>query len=176
MILKVDVVKSAIDSVSDSDLSKDEQKIVLLTADGTTFTQRTAETFSKLKHLIIICGHYEGIDERIRSFIDEEISIGDFVLTGGEIPAMLITDSVVRLITGVLKDGVTDSESFSHMEGSSYLLEYPLYTKPQIFEGVSVPEILLSGNHSKIDEWRKNESKKRTILRRPDLLKDQKSR
>lgn len=171
MVLKVDVLKKAIESIHDPKLSKTEQKIILLTADGETYTQRIAEKYAKLKHLIIICGHYEGFDERIRSYVDEEISIGDFVLTGGEIPAMIITDSVIRLITGVLKEGVTTSESFSHSMKDAYLLEYPLYTKPQIFDGKSVPEVLLSGNHKKIAEWRTNESKKRTAHRRPDLLK-----
>lgn len=171
MILKVDVLKAALDSVKDSQFSKDEQKTILLTADGQTYTERTAERYSQLKHLIIICGHYEGVDERVRNYIDEEVSIGDVVLTGGEIPAMLITDSVVRLISGVLKDGVTSSESFSHADEDGYLLEYPLFTKPQIFEGLTVPDVLLSGNHKEIAAWRNNESKKHTLLRRPDLNK-----
>lgn len=176
MVLKVDVLKKALDAVLDSQLSTDQQKVILLTADGQTYSQRTAERYSQLEHLIILCGHYEGFDERIRDYVDEEISIGDFVLTGGEIPAMIITDSVVRLISGVLKDGVTTSESFSHTEDNSYLLEYPLYTKPQEFEGKNVPEVLLSGNHKKIAEWRLNESKKKTLSRRPDLLKKPTSR
>jgi len=170
MVMKVDVVKNAIDAVKDNTLKSPSQKVILLTADGKTYNQRIAETYAKLEHLIIVCGHYEGIDERVRDFVDEEISIGDFVLTGGEIPSMLITDSVVRLIDGVLKQGVTNLESFSHSDGESVLLEYPLYTKPQNFDGLSVPEILLSGDHKKIAEWRKNESIKKTKNRRPDLL------
>jgi tRNA (guanine37-N1)-methyltransferase len=170
MVMKVDVVKNAIDAVKVNSLKSPSQKVILLTADGKTYNQRIAETYAKLEHLIIVCGHYEGIDERVRDFVDEEISIGDFVLTGGEIPSMLITDSVVRLIDGVLKQGVTNLESFSHSDGESVLLEYPLYTKPQNFDGLSVPEILLSGDHKKIAEWRKNESIKKTKNRRPDLL------
>jgi len=171
MIMKVDVLKNAIDSILDKNLTKDEEKVVLLTADGATYNQRTAEKYSELKHLILICGHYEGIDERIRSFVDDEVSIGDFVLTGGEIPAMLVTDSVTRLITGVLKQDVTNLESFSHQHGDSTLLEFPLYTKPQDFMGLLVPDILLSGDHKKIDEWRRNESIKKTQKHRPDLIK-----
>ncbi len=171
MVMKVDVIKRAIDSVKDNSLNPNSQKVILLTADGVTYNQRIAEVYSKLDHLIIICGHYEGVDERVRQFVDEEISIGDFVLTGGEIPSMLITDSVARLISGVLKEGVTDLESFSHSDAGSLLLEYPLYTKPQNFEGLKVPEVLLSGDHKKIAEWRKSESIKKTQKRRPDLLK-----
>jgi tRNA (guanine37-N1)-methyltransferase len=171
MVMKVDVVKAAIDSVKDNSLEANRQKVVLMTADGKTYSQRVAEGFAKLEHLILVCGHYEGIDERIRNFVDEEISIGDFVLTGGEIPSMIITDSVIRLIDGVLKPGVTSAESFSHQENNSYLLEYPLYTKPVTFEGLEVPEILLSGDHKKIEDWRRNESIKKTTSRRPDLLK-----
>lgn len=176
MIMRVDVVKEAIDSIKNRSSSLSKKKVVLMTADGKTYNQRVAEAYSRLDHLIIVCGHYEGIDERIRDFVDEEISIGDFVVTGGEIPSMLITDSVVRLISGVLKTGVTDQESFSHSEGQSYLLEYPLYTKPVKFEGKIVPEILLSGNHEKIAEWRRKESYKKTVDRRPDLLIKAKSK
>lgn len=171
MVMKVDVIKKAIDSVTGDQKGQQNQKVILLTADGKTYNQRIAEAYSQLDHLIIICGHYEGVDERVRQFVDEEISIGDFVLTGGEIPSMLITDSVVRLIQGVLKEGVTDAESFSHSDAGSILLEYPLYTKPQDFEGLQVPEVLLSGDHKKIAEWRKNQSINKTQDRRPDLLK-----
>jgi tRNA (guanine37-N1)-methyltransferase len=118
-----------------------------------------------LKHLIIICGHYEGFDERIKSFVDEEISIGDFILTGGEIPAMLITDAVARLINGVLRKGSADLESFSPF------LEYPQYTKPQKYNNLSVPRILLSGNHKQIEQWRKKKSLDITSKLRPDLIK-----
>jgi tRNA (guanine37-N1)-methyltransferase len=155
MILKVDVLKAAIDKTKDETLKKDEEKIALLSAKGENYTQTLAQDFSKLKHLILICGHYEGVDERIVDFIDYEISIGDFVLTGGEIAAMLITDSTARLIPGVLKKGVVENESHSEKN----LLEYPHYTRPDIFEGKKVPQILLKGNHKKIDEW-KNKNKK----------------
>lgn len=161
------------------------QRVVLLTASGSTYNQTKAQEFSKLDHLILICGHYEGIDERIKPFIDEELSIGDFVLTGGEIPAMLITDSVTRLIPGVLKPGATDNESFSltHVETQNFaptalsgaspsqLLEYPHYTKPQEFQGQKVPEILLSGNHPEIEKWRLQQARQKTQTIRPDLLK-----
>lgn len=175
MILRVDILGKAIESVKDKSLSHKEQRIILLAAAGKTFTQKKAQTLSKLKHLIIICGHYEGVDARVNNLVDEVISIGDYITTGGEIPAMLIIDSVSRLITGTLKKGVTKSESFS-----SGTLEYPQYTKPRIykqsFQGSSykksyVPKILLSGNHKKIEEWRKNESLRTTSRLRPDLLK-----
>lgn len=171
MVMRVDVLKKAIDSVTSDKKDQPRQKVILLTADGKTYNQRIAEVYSQLDHLIIICGHYEGVDERVRQFVDEEISIGDFVLTGGEIPSMLITDSVVRLVQGVLKEGVTDSESFSHNDAGSILLEYPLYTKPQDFEGLEVPEVLLSGDHKKIATWRRDQSINKTRHRRPDLLK-----
>ena len=165
MILRVDVLEKAILKTKNSKLDKDEQKVILLSPQGKTFNQKKAIEFSRLKHLILVCGHYEGVDERIKKFIDEKLSIGDFVLTGGEIPTMLVTDAVVRLLEGVLKEGVTTSESFSPH------LEYPQYTKPNIFKDLSVPPILLSGNHKKIKDWRKNKSLKITIRLRPDLLK-----
>lgn len=125
-----------------------------------------AESFAKENHLLFICGHYEGFDERIRFLADEELSIGDFVLTGGELAAMVVIDSIVRLLPGVL--GNEDSpvqDSFS-----TGLLEYPQYTRPRDFRGMKVPDVLLSGDHKKIDEWRKKEALRRTFLRRPDLL------
>lgn len=164
MILRVDVVDRAIKSVKS--IKSINEKIILLDAGGTPYSQSKAKKLSKIDHLILICGHYEGVDERIRSLIDEEISIGDYILTGGEIPAMVLTDSVVRLIPGVLaKPDATVHESFSEP-----LLEYPQYTQPQTYNGVSVPPVLLSGNHKKIDDWRKNESFKRTQKQRPDLI------
>ncbi len=157
MVLKVDVLEKAINSVKDEKLNKDEQRIILTSASGKNYNQAKAKEYSKLKHLIIICGHYEGVDERIMEFIDEEISIGEFVLTGGEIPAILITDSVVRLVPGVLKEGATRLESFS-----DETLEHPQYTRPENYKGLKVPEVLLSGNHGKIEEWKRNESLKKT--------------
>lgn len=172
MVMRVDVLKAALDAVTDPAIPEELQKKILLTADGATYNQRTAERFSNLEHLILLCGHYEGVDERIKEYVDEEISIGDFVLTGGEIPSMLIVDSVVRLLPGVLKEGVTDAESFSHKMDSGILLEYPHYTKPRSFDGIDVPEILLSGDHRRIDAWRLKKALEKTKKRRPDLLKN----
>lgn len=159
MILKVDVLKKALDETIDEKLKKTEQKIILLSASGNQYKQKTAREFSKLKHLIIICGHYEGVDERIKEFIDYEISIGKFVVTGGEIPAMLIIDSIGRLIPGVLKQDATSNESFSD---ENQYLEYGQYTRPEKFDDLEVPKILLSGNHEKINEWKKNQSVEKT--------------
>ncbi len=166
MVIRVDVLAEAINHSLDKNLSRKEQRVVFLGPQGKSFEQKKAEEFSKLSHLILVCGHYEGIDARTQNFIDEEISVGDFITTGGEIPAMLVTDAVVRLITGVLPEGVTDDESFS--EGT---LEYPQYTRPGIYNNLSVPKTLISGNHEKIKQWKKEESKKVTIKLRPDLLK-----
>lgn len=158
MVLKVDVLSKAIEKTIIKNLSKDEQKIILLSASGGKYDQNQARNFSKLKHLILICGHYEGVDERIKSLIDYEVSIGDYVLTGGEIPAMVITDSVARLVNGVLKKEATEMESFS----DENTLEHPQYTRPRNFGKLEVPEILLSGNHAKIDQWKKEESVRKT--------------
>lgn len=165
MVLKVDILHKAIVATKISSLKKDEQKIVLLTAHGKTFEQKIAKNYSKLKHLIIICGHYEGYDERVKKYIDEELSIGDFILTGGEIPAMLVIDSVARLIEGTINKGSLEDESFSP------LLEYPHYTKPFEYDNQSVPDILLTGDHKKISDWRKQQSIKVTKKMRPDILK-----
>lgn len=148
-------------------LKKEESKVILLTPSGKPYKQKIAYDLSKEKHLIIICGHYEGFDERIRTLADLEISIGDYVLTGGEIPAMVLVDSITRLLPGVIKER-------SHLEDSfndNYLLDYPTYTKPRIYKGMEVPEVLLSGDHKKIDEYRKQESIRKTKELRPDLLK-----
>ena len=147
-------------------LKKEDTKVILLTPSGIPYKQKMAYDLSKEKHLIIICGHYEGFDERILSICDMEISIGDYVLTGGEIPAMVLTDSIVRLIPGVINE-------MSHIEDSfneNYLLDYPTYTKPREYKGMEVPEVLISGDHKKISEWRYSESLKKTRERRPDLL------
>ncbi len=171
MLLKVDVMAQAIESTKDTSLGKDQQEIILLDPRGETFQQTKAQEFSHLKHLILICGHYEGYDERIRSLVDQTISIGDFVTTGGEIPAMLISDAVGRLVLGVLKDDATTHESFSIIHNTSHLLEYPQYTSPSDFNGSKVPDVLLSGNHLEIAKWREREAKRVTIENRPDLLK-----
>jgi tRNA (guanine37-N1)-methyltransferase len=155
---------------------RNEFYIILMTPQGKTFDQEKAKELSKKtcppagrKKLILICGHYEGFDERIREYlVDEEISLGDFVLSGGEIPAMAIVDSVVRLIPGSLgKDESSEEETFS-IDGKK-LLEYPQYTKPVEYNEWSVPEILLSGNHAEIKKWRLEEAKKRTLEKRPDI-------
>lgn len=147
-------------------LKTDDTKVILLTPDGIPYKQRMAYDFAEEKHLILICGHYEGFDERIRSICDMEISIGDYVLTGGEIPSMVLVDSIVRLIPGVINERSHIEDSFK----DNYLLDYPSYTKPRVYEGMEVPEVLLSGDHKKIDEYRYQESLRRTRERRPDLL------
>ena len=147
-------------------------KVVLLAPQGERFSQAKAKSLSKCKHLIFICGHYEGIDERVREGLaDEVISIGDYVLTGGELPAMVLVDSIVRLIPGVLGD--KNSLNFESFEGN--LLEYPHYTRPALFKGMSVPNVLLSGDHKKIEAWRRQEALKLTKQKRPDLIKEKKN-
>ena len=149
-------------------LRTEESKVILLTPDGEVYKQNRAYNLSKEKHLILICGHYEGFDERIRSICDLELSIGDYVLTGGEVASMAIVDSVVRLLPGVITEESHINDSFNNN-----LLDYPTYTKPRVYEGMEVPEVLLSGDHKKIAEYRYNESLKRTKERRPDLLDNQ---
>ena len=139
---------------------------ILLTPDGIPYKQEIAYNLATKKHIILICGHYEGFDERIRSICDMELSIGDYVLTGGELASMVITDSIVRLLPGVIEQASHQNDSFNNN-----LLDYPTYTKPRNFRGLEVPSVLLSGDHKKIEEYRKNESIKRTQERRPDLLK-----
>lgn len=172
MIMKVDVIDAAIQSVRHPNLSKEKELCVLLDARGEKFDQPKAQTFAKLEHLIILCGHYEGVDERVRSLVDQTISIGDFILTGGEIPAMLITDAVARLVGGVLKQDATAYESFSVNKQGETLLEYPQYTLPRDYKGMTVPEILFSGNHGEIDKWKKEQAQKITTTHRPDVLKN----
>ncbi|OGH11420.1 MAG: tRNA (guanosine(37)-N1)-methyltransferase TrmD [Candidatus Levybacteria bacterium RIFCSPLOWO2_01_FULL_36_13] len=160
MVLRVDVLNRAIQFVKNGE----EEKVILLSAHGKQFNQKKAKSFSNLDHLIIICGHYEGFDERVKEYIDEEVSVGDFILTGGEIPAMLIVDSVARLVKGVIKEESAELESFSPY------LEHSQYTKPPEYNGQKVPEVLLSGDHKKILEWKRNESLKITKKLRPDLI------
>lgn len=160
MVMRADVVEAAIQNAKiKNKRSKTKEKVVLLDPKGKRFDQAKARNYAKLDHLILICGHYEGIDARISNFVDEKLSIGDYVLTGGEIPAMAVTDAVARLIPGVLsKKEATIEESFKK-EG---YLEAPHYTRPPIFKGFSVPKVLLSGDHRKIDLWRKS---KRRLLK-----------
>lgn len=142
-------------------------RIILLSPQGKTLSQKIAKRLSKYKHIILICGHYEGVDERVNRYLaDEIISIGDYVLTGGELAAMVLVDAVSRLVPGVLGD--KNSLNFESFEGN--LLEYPQYTRPSNFRGMKVPRVLLSGNHQKIEEWRKEQAVKKTRSRRPDLL------
>lgn len=161
MVLMCEPVFSAIESVR-----KENSYVVTLTPSGKLYNQSKACEFSKKEHLIILCGHYEGFDERIKTLVDEEISIGDFVLTGGEIPAMSIIDSVTRLVPGVISEESLTSESFT-----DNLLDYPVYTKPQVFRGMKVPDVLISGDHKKIEEYRYSERVRLTKEKRPDLLK-----
>ena len=162
MVLMVQPIYDAV-----MDLKDEDTKVILLTPDGEPYNQKKAYELKNIKHLIIICGHYEGFDDRIRSVVDLEISIGDFVLTGGEIPAMAVTDSIVRLIDGVIEEESHINDSFNP---NTNLLDYPTYTKPREFNGMVVPEVLLNGNHKDIAEYRLNESIKKTQERRPDLL------
>ena len=146
-------------------IKTEKSKVILMTPQGKTFNQTMAYNLTKEEHIIIICGHYEGFDERIRTLADIEISIGDFVLTGGEVPSMVITDSIVRLLDGVILEDSHLNDSFNNN-----LLDYPVYTKPQEFRGMKVPDVLLSGHHENIRKWRLEEQIKRTKERRPDLL------
>ena len=160
MVIMVEPVVLAIESVKTKD-----SKVILLTPSGDVYNQDKAISLSKEKHLIIICGHYEGIDERIKHFIDMEISIGDFVLTGGEIPSMVLVDSMTRLLDGVITKESLESESFN-----DNLLDYAVYTKPRNFRGYEVPEVLVSGNHELIRKYREEERIRRTNERRKDLI------
>lgn len=161
MVLRPEPIFDCIDAIKTPNA-----KVILMTPDGDVYHQKQAITFSKMKHLIFICGHYEGFDERIRTLCDYEISIGDFILTGGEIPAVAIVDSIVRLIDGVISKESLESESFTNN-----LLDYETYTKPREYRGMKVPDVLLSGDHKKIEEYRKESQQKRTEKRRSDLLK-----
>lgn len=167
MVIMIEPVFEALKKISPKGKSQ-KSKIILLSPQGKPFTQKKAESLARLDHLVFIAGHYEGFDERIREhLIDEEISIGDYVLTGGELPAMVVVDSIVRLIPGVLEKEAKDNESFSN-KGR---LDYPQYTRPADFKGWLVPETLLSGNHAEIEKWRKKKSEENTKKKRPDLLK-----
>ena len=161
MVLMCQPIYDAVES-----LKTDKSKVILLSPQGKPYTQKKAYELSKEEHLIFICGHYEGFDERIGTLCDEEISIGDYVLTGGELPSMVITDSVVRLLPGVIEEESHEIDSFNEN-----LLDYPTYTKPRNYKGMKVPEVLLSGDHKRIDEWRKEQRLLVTKEKRPDLLR-----
>lgn len=162
MLLRCEPIFDCIDDIKTPDC-----KIILLSPEGKTYNQSVAKDFSLDKHLILICGHYEGFDERIKTLADEIISIGDYVLTGGEIAAMAIVDSVTRLLPGVINSESLESESFS-----KGLLDYPQFTKPAEYRGMKVPDILLSGDHAKIDAWRKQMQEERTQKIRPDIMEN----
>ena len=162
MILRCEPIFECLDSIGAEDAY-----IILLSPEGTKYKQDVAKRLNNYKHLIIICGHYEGFDERIKTRVNEVISIGDYILTGGEIPAMAITDSIARLLPGVITKESLDDESFN-----DNLLDYPTYTKPAEYRGLKVPEVLVSGNHKLIDEYRKNMKVEKTKTLRPDLMEN----
>ena len=165
MVMKVEPITKALRSIQ---RIADQSSVILMTPQGKRLDQSMVEELSSLPQIILICGHYEGVDERIRQYlVDQEISVGDYILTGGEIPAMLVVDAVSRLIPGVLGN----TESVKSESFSMGLLEYPQYTRPGEYNGWAVPDILLSGHHQAITAWRRQESLKRTLKRRPDLLK-----
>ena len=162
MVLKPEPITAAVKAAQKSNPTA---KVVILTPSGEAYKQKTAEELSKLEGIILVCGHYEGFDERIMGLADYQLSVGDYVLTGGELPAMVLVDSVVRLIPGVLGDDESNKdESFSHG-----LLEYPQYTRPEDFNGQKVPDVLLSGHHGEIAKWRKEQAEAKTRQNRPDL-------
>ncbi len=163
MLLKVQPLFDAVNSIKTNN-----SKVVLLSPRGRVYNQQIVKEYSNCEHLILVCGHYEGVDERfIELCVDEELSVGDYVLTGGEIPAMIVADSVCRYVDGVLGN----SETVSEESFSNNLLEYPQYTRPQEFMGLKVPDVLVSGNHAEVEKWRYEKSLEITKQRRPDLLK-----
>lgn len=163
MLMKPDVVDRAYNSVK-----SENAKVIYLTPQGKTLNQKIVKDLSKQEHLILLCGHYEGIDQRVLDkIVDEEISIGDYVLTGGELPAMVLIDSVSRYVEGVLADESTEEESFSNG-----LLEYPQYTRPEVFDNVRVPDVLISGHHENIRKWRRERSLENTFKKRPEMLEN----
>lgn len=172
MVLRIDVLARAIAAARGKEKN---EKVILLDPKGKKYSQSIAEEISNLEHIVLVCGHYEGVDARIHHFIDMELSIGDYVLSGGEIPAMVVTESVARLVPGVLKKGeATLHESFSNItlgeESTARILEHPQYTRPKVYNNLSVPDILLSGNKEKVDEYRKEQAVAVTQKRRPHIL------
>lgn len=161
MVLMCEPIFNAIEA-----LKKEDSIVIMLTPSGKVYKQSEAVKLKEYKHIILLCGHYEGFDERIKTIVDMEYSIGDYVLTGGELPAMVITDSIVRLIDGVITDGSLESESFT-----DNLLDYPVYTRPAVFRGMKVPDVLLSGHHENINKYRLEERKRVTKEKRNDLVK-----
>jgi tRNA (guanine37-N1)-methyltransferase len=167
MVLKPEPIFEAVEAVRAGVTDAAELPIILLTPQGRPFSQQIAQELSLYRHLVLICGHYEGVDERVREHLaTDEISIGDYVLTGGEVPAMVVIDAIIRLLPGVLGAEASPLDD-SHTGG---LLEYPQYTRPAVYRGWAVPEILLSGNHAQIARWRREQVIRRTLERRPELL------
>jgi tRNA (guanine37-N1)-methyltransferase len=163
MVMKIEPLVKAIRAARGED---PEVRVILMSPQGPIFTQEKARELAARRHLLLVCGHYEGVDDRVRYYIDEELSIGDYILTGGEIPALAVADAVTRLLPGVLGgEGATEEESFQ-----TGLLEYPHYTRPREFEGHGVPEVLLRGDHRQIAKWRRQEALRRTAAQRPELL------
>lgn len=166
MVMMPQPIASAIQAIDPDH----QARRIYMSPKGRTLKQKVVLEYSKCKHLLLLCGHYEGVDQRVLDlFIDEELSIGDFVLTGGEIPAMVVVDAVARYVDGVINEESLLQESFS-----GDMLEYPQYTRPQEFMGIKVPEVLTSGDHGKVDEWRKKKAREITLKNRPDLLKGDK--
>lgn len=160
MLLRCEPIYECLDAIRTKD-----SKVVMLTPEGRIFDQKCAKEFKTCKHLILLCGHYEGFDERIKEAVDEQISIGNYILTGGEIPAMAIIDATARLLPGVINNESLDSESFE--DG---LMDYPSYTKPSEYRGMKVPDVLISGDHAKIEKWRAEQRILKTKEKRPDLM------
>lgn len=165
MLLKPEPLFDAMESIEERS-PETKKRVILMDPAGKPFNQAMAEDFSEEEHLVFLCGHYEGYDERIRSLVTDEVSLGDYVLTGGELAAMVMIDATVRLLPNVLGNAES-AQTDSHSSG---LLEHPHYTRPAEYKGMGVPDVLMSGNHAKIDEWRHKESLKRTYFRRPDML------
>lgn len=161
MVLMCEPIFKAVEAIK-----KENSVVIMMTPEGKQYKQEEAYKLSKLKHIIILCGHYEGFDERIKNIVDLELSIGDYILTGGEIPSMVVADSIVRLVDGVIKEESHVNESFNNN-----LLDYPNYTKPAIFKNMEVPEVLLSGHHKNIAKWRLEQQIEKTNKKRPDLLR-----
>ena len=174
MVLRIEPLVKAVETIR-KEIGETPTKVIYFSPAGKTLNHALVKNYvldSKIDHFIFVCGHYEGVDQRfVDHWVDEEISIGDFVLTGGELPALAMADAMVRHLEGSLgRDSAVDTESFALKAGSATLLEYPHYTRPSDFRGMGVPEILLSGNHPKIESWRLDQARQRTLQKRPDLL------
>lgn len=171
MVIKADVLKRALDSAFKKEAKKQKPKVIYLSPKGKVLNQAKVKKLSNEESLILIAGHYEGIDQRfIDKYVDEEISIGDYILTGGELPSMILVDSISRIVKGVLSEGSLKNETFEN-----YLLEYPQYTRPLVFEDIEVPNVLVSGNHKEIEKFRRKAALKETYIKRKELIKKAKT-